>query len=146
MYTYILSSFGLLKLATLILALQFLLKSNAYFSIVPNEPSYIIYCILGLVFSKTIDQLIKAQISEWQSNYNDLDKDADGFVSIDEFASGHKNIASIIGDQFFDGAGKITFDQYCLYMVLFSDPALGYKINEHRIKVRNPNPKNENGF
>ena len=93
---------------------------------------YIIYCILGLVFSKTIDQLIKSQISEWQSNYNDLDKDEDGFVSIDEFASGHKNIALIIGDQFFDGAGKITFDQYCLYMVLFSDPDLGYKINEHR--------------
>ena len=91
--------------------------------------------IIGLVFSKTIDQLIEAQISEWQSQYNDLDIDKDGFVSIDEFASGHRNIALIIGDKFFDGAGKITFDQYCLYMVLFSDPTLGYKINEYRIKT-----------
>ena len=90
--------------------------------------------IIGLVFSKTIDQLIEAQISEWHSQYNDLDIDKDGFVSIDEFASGHKNIASIIGDQFFDGAGKINFDQYCLYMVLFSEPDLGYKVNEYRIK------------
>ena len=88
-----------------------------------------------MVFSKTVDQLIKAQISEWQSHYYDLDKDEDGFVSIDEFALGHENIASIIGDQFFDGAGKINFDQYCLYMVLFSEPDLGYKVNEYRIKT-----------
>ena len=73
-----------------------------------------------MIFSKTVDELIKNQIFDWQSNYNKLDLNEDGQVSVDEFAAGHKNIISIIGNQFFDGAGMINFDQYCLYMVLFT--------------------------
>ena len=65
-----------------------------------------------------------------------LDKDGDGNgrISIDEFASGHQNIMELIGNQFFDGKKEINFDQYCLYMVLFSDQDRCYEINEKRFK------------
>ena len=84
---------------------------------------YTFSCLLfsDLIFSKTVDELIRSQTFDWQSNYNKLDLNEDGQVSVDEFAAGHKNIISIIGKQFFDGAGMINFDQYCLYMVLFTD-------------------------
>ena len=112
---------------------------------------YIFSCLLfsDLIFSKTVDELIKNQIFDWQSNYNKLDLNEDGQVSVDEFAAGHKNIISIIGNQFFDGAGMINFDQYCLYMVLFTDQdSNNLEINEKRLKnayedycrIRQPEP------
>jgi Ca2+-binding EF-hand superfamily protein len=94
------------------------------------------FMITDQIWSKKLDGLIKIQISEWQQHYNTLDKDGDGNgrISIDEFASGHQNIMEIIGNQFFDGKKEINFDQYCLYMVLFSDQDACYEINESRIK------------
>ena len=81
-----------------------------------------------------LDGLIESQISEWQEHYNNLDIDGNGFLCIDEFASGHQNIMEIIGDKFFGGKKEINFDQYCLYMVLFSDEDACYEINQCRIK------------
>ena len=94
------------------------------------------FMITDQIWSYQLDGLIKMQISEWQEYYNMLDKDGDGngLISIDEFAAGHQNIMELIGNQFFDGKKEINFDQYCLYMMLFSDQDRCYEINEKRIK------------
>ena len=53
----------------------------------------------------------------------------------------------IIGNQFFNGKKEINFDQYCLYMVLFSDQDACNEINENRIKkVFNDYCKLQNTF
>ena len=53
----------------------------------------------------------------------------------------------IIGNQFFNGKKEINFDQYCLYMVLFSDQDACNEINENRIKkVFNDYCKIQNTF
>ena len=102
----------------------------------PNGHLLLLLFITDQIWSKKLDGLIKIQIAEWQQHYNSLDKDGDGngLIDINEFAAGHQNIIEIIGDQFFHGKKEINFDQYCLYMVLFSDKDACYEINEHRIK------------
>ena len=94
------------------------------------------FIITDKIWSSKVDGLIKIQISEWQQHFNILDKDGDGNgrISVSEFASGHQHIINIIGNQFFNGKKEINFDQYCLYMVLFSDQDACNEINETRIK------------
>ena len=92
------------------------------------------FLITDYIWSKTIDRLIQTQISEWQQHYNNLDIDKNGSLSIDEFSSGHQNIIKVIGHHFFDGKKEITFDKYCLYMVLYSDQDDCFEINEVRIR------------
>ena len=96
----------------------------------------IFFIIIDKIWSHKIDGLIKIQISEWQQHFDILDKDGDGNgrISISEFALGHDKILQIIGNQFFDGKKEINFDQYCLYMVLFSDQDACNEINNIRIK------------
>ena len=94
------------------------------------------FTITDQIWSQKLDGLIKIQIAEWQQHYNSLDKDGDGngLISIDEFASGHQTLMEIIGNKFFDGKKEINFDQYCLYMILFSDQDACYEVNENRIQ------------
>ena len=94
------------------------------------------FIITDKIWSSKVDGLIKIQISEWQQHFNILDKDGDGNgrISVSEFASGHQHIINIIGNQFFNGKKEINFDQYCLYMILFSDQDACNEINNIRIK------------